>query len=60
MDGTDSMVPSTTEENPQDSAITLKCSVNPSTEKSLNSDSECSLSTVQFSMDSDVEPKLTE
>ncbi|XP_060865668.1 uncharacterized protein LOC132941574 [Metopolophium dirhodum] len=49
---------SATEEKPQDSAITLKLSVDPSTVESLNSDSENPQNTQQTSMDSEVSPNL--
>jgi len=47
-----------TEEKPQDSAITLKVSVDPSTVESLNSDSENPQNTKQTSMDSEVTQNL--
>jgi len=47
-----------TEEKPQDSAITLKSSEDPSTVESLNSDSENPQITKQTSIDSEVSPNL--
>lgn len=58
MDVIESTAPPTTEETPRDSAKNLKLSVDPSTEKSLNSDSEDLPDTKESPMDLDDPPNL--